>query len=137
MEVDRLRRPGLAAAALSVDHSRFLSPGAADGLSRSWVRPARRRVSIATIAYRRRLGRIQRRRPDGEQAEIVLSPGSPHRFYLRGDLRRTRLHRRVARDPPLCCLRLARIARFVHGAGWFRPAAGAGNYRYGDEPGAD
>ena len=85
--------------------ARFLSQRAADGLSQSRFRSARRGLSIDAIADRRRLRRIHRRRLDGEQTKTFLSARSAHRFHLRGDLRRARLHRRDSRDCSILALR--------------------------------
>ena len=94
VEVAAGRRRRRFARTLPADLPRFVSTGALDGVSQSRLRSARRRISIAAIAHRRGLGRLHRRRLDGEQAETFLSPRSAHRLHLRGDLRRTRLHRR-------------------------------------------
>jgi len=51
-----------------------LSPGAVDGLCRSQLRPARRRISIVAIADCRGLRRIHGRGVDGEQAKLFYLP---------------------------------------------------------------
>ena len=91
--------------------ARLLSLRARHGLPASRCRPARPRLPADAIADRRGLGRLHRRRPDGEQAEALLSSRGAHRFHFRRALRGARLHRRRHRSGAVRRLRLARPAR--------------------------
>ncbi len=71
--------------------------------------PRGRGFSTAAIIDRGRFRRTERRGIDGEPPKTFLSAGSADRFYFRGVVRRTWLHRRPSGSGIICRLRMARI----------------------------
>ena len=98
--------------------------------------PAGPRLSADAIADRGRVGRLHRRRLDGEQAKTILFARSAYRFHFRGVVRRAGIHRRRDRAGLVRDLRLARDALRVQDHGRIRPLRRAGHHGDGPEPGA-
>src|SRR5437667_11138138 len=76
---------------VSADHAGGVPASPVDRFPAPGFRSARRRISVASIAHRRRLRRLHGRRPDGEQTKALLSARGTYGIYLCCTLRGTGL----------------------------------------------